>query len=135
MTYIFASFIVFGVATVKILVTMGLDLPFTVPLGMLLVDTFGALIGIAILKHQLFDITGIVKKGTIYSAVAVVIVFIFSLCEDLLATYAEGIAGGYSEYLPLVSLAVVIAAFMPLEKRLDRAVNGFFAKRRVTVEF
>lgn len=134
-TYILASFIVFGVATVKILVTMGFDLPFTVPLGMLLVDTFGALIGIAILKHQLFDITGIVKKGTIYSAVAVVIVFLFSLCEDLLATYAEGIAGGFSEYLPLVSLAVVIAAFMPLEKRLDRAVNGFFAKRRVTVEF
>jgi hypothetical protein len=55
-TYILASFIVFGVATIKILVTMGFDLPFTVPFGMLLVDTFGALIGIAILKHQLFDI-------------------------------------------------------------------------------
>jgi hypothetical protein len=126
---------VFGVATIKILVTMGFDLPFTVPLGMLLVDTFGALIGIAILKHQLFDITGIVKRGTVYSALALLIVLIFSLCEDVVATYVQGVAGGFSEYLPFVSLAVVLVAFIPLEKRLDRAVDGFFAKRDVTVEF
>lgn len=135
MTYVLTSFIVFGVATIKILVTMGLDLPFTVPLGMLLVDTFGALIGVAILKDHLFDITGIVKKGTIYTALAVSLVLVFSMCEEVILTYVQGIAGGVSEYLPLVSLAVALLAFMPLEKRLDRAINGFFSKRGVTIEF
>jgi hypothetical protein len=134
-TYILTSFIIFGVASIKMLVTMGVDLPFTVPVGMLLVDTFGALIGVAILKDHLFDITGIVKKGTIYSALAVLLVLIFSMCEEVVATYVQSFAGAMSEYLPLASLAVVLLAFMPLKRRLDRAISGFFFKRGVTVKF
>jgi hypothetical protein len=52
--HIIASFAVFSVAQVKLLVTVGVDLPFTLPLGMSLVDLFGALIGVAIAKHRLF---------------------------------------------------------------------------------
>jgi hypothetical protein len=129
------SFIVFGIATIKILVTTCVDLPSTVPLGMLLVDTFGALIGVAILKHQLLDITGIVKLGTVYSAVAVILVLIFALSEDLLVTSVESIAGGFSDYVHYVSLAVVILLFIPVEKRLKRTVNGFLAKKGVAVQF
>jgi hypothetical protein len=76
-----------------------------------------------------------VKKGTIYSALALLIVLIFSLCEEVIITYVQGMAGGFSEYLPLVSVAVVLVAFRPLEKRLDHAINGFFSKRGVTVKF
>ena len=72
MGYILASFIVFIVAQVKLLVTLGVDLPFTLPLGMSLVDLFGALIGVAIVKDRLFDITVILEKGTAYSALGAV---------------------------------------------------------------
>ena len=43
MGYVLASFIAFIVAQVKILVTLGADVPFTLPLAMSLVGLFGAL--------------------------------------------------------------------------------------------
>ncbi len=43
MGYVLASFIVSIVARVKILVTLGADVPFTLPLAMSLVGLFGAL--------------------------------------------------------------------------------------------
>ncbi len=134
-TYILVSFIVFGVATAKVLVTMGFDLPFTLPLGMLLVDTFGALIGIAILKHQLFDITGIVKKGTVYSALAIIAIFIFALSEHLLTTNLSEAMGELPEYSGLISIAIVVAVFLPLRSRFDRVVNAYFSRKRMAVEF
>jgi len=133
--YILASFIVFSVAQVKLLVTVGVDLPFTLPLGMSLVDSFGALIGVAIVKHRLFDITVILKKGTAYSALGAVIIFLFAFSEHLIATYLAGVAGALSEYLHFVSIAVVVVAFMPVKRRVDRFVEGYFTTKRVVVEF
>jgi len=133
--YILASFIVFSVAQVKLLVTVGVDLPFTLPLGMSLVDLFGALIGVAIVKHRLFDITVILKKGTAYSALGAVIVFLFAFSEHLIATYLAGVVGALSEYLHFVSIAIVVVAFMPIKRRVDHLVEGYFATKRVVVEF
>lgn len=133
--YILASFIVFSVAQMKLLVIIGVDAPFTVPLGMLLVDSFGALIGVAIVKHRLFDITLILKKGTAYSALGAVIIFLFAFSEHLVATYLAGVAGELSEYLHFVSIAVVVVAFMPVKRRVDHFVEGYFTTKRVVVEF
>ena len=133
--YILASFIVFSVAQVKLLVTVGVDAPFTLPIGMSLVDLFGALIGVAIVKHRLFDITIILKKGTAYSALGAVIVFLFAFSEHLIATYLAGVAGALSEYLHFVSIAVVVVAFMPVKRRVDHFVEGYFTTKRVVVEF
>jgi hypothetical protein len=133
--YILASFIVFSVAQMKLLVVLGVDLPFTLPLGMLLVDLFGALIGAAIVKHRLFDITVILKKGTAYSALGAVIIFLFAFSEHLIATYLAGVVGALSEYLHLASIAVVVVAFMPVKRRVDHLVEGYFTTKRVVVEF
>jgi hypothetical protein len=134
MGYILASFIVFIVAQVKLLVTLGVDLPFTLPLGMSLVDLFGALIGVAIVKDRLFDITVILKKGTAYSALGAVIIFLFAFSEHLIATYLAGMAGALSEYLHFVSIGVVVVAFMPVKRRVDRFVEGYFTAKGVVVE-
>ncbi len=133
--YILAGFIVFCVAQIKILVAIGIDVAFAVPLGMLLTDSFGALIGIAIVKHQLFDVTNIVKKGTTYSALAALIIFIFSLTEHLMATYLASVAGELSGYLHLISIAAVIVAFMPLKQKLEHVVGGYFARKKIVIEF
>ena len=133
--YILASFIVFSFAQVKLLVTMGVDLPFTLPLGMSLVDLFGALIGVAIVKHRLFDITVILKKGTAYSALGAVIIFLFAFSEHLIATYLAGVVGALSEYLHLASIAIVVVAFMPVKRRVDHLVEGYFTTKKVVVEF
>jgi hypothetical protein len=82
-------------------------------------------------KHRLFDISVIIRKGTIYSALAAIVIFVFSLSEHMIATYLAGIAGELSGYLHIISIAIVIIAFMPLKQRLDHAVGGFFAKKKV----
>jgi hypothetical protein len=133
--YILASFIVFSVAQIKLLVVVGVDAPFTLPLGMSLVDLFGALIGIAIVKDRLFDITVILKKGTAYSALGAVILFLFAFSEHLIATYLAGVVGALSEYLHFVSIGVVVVAFMPVKRRVDRLVEGYFTAKRVVIEF
>jgi len=132
--YILASFIVFSVAQIKLLVVIGVDVPFTLPLGMLLVDLFGALIGVAIVKHRLFDITVLLKKGTAYSALGAVIIFLFAFSEHLIATYLAGVVGALSEYLHLASIAVVVVAFMPVKRRVDHLVEGYFTAKRIVVE-
>jgi hypothetical protein len=132
--YVLASFIVFSVAQMKLLVVVGVDAPFTLPLGMSLVDLFGALIGVAIVKDRLFDITVILKKGTAYSALGAVIIFLFAFSEHLIATYLAGVAGALSEYLHFVSIGVVVVAFMPVKRRVDRFVEGYFTAKGVVVE-
>jgi hypothetical protein len=97
--YIIGSFIVFSVAYVKVLLTYGFDIPFILPLGILLVDSFGAVIGIAIVKDQLFDITVLVQKGILYSMFTALIVFIFDFTQHLAATFFEGLLGSTRDSL------------------------------------
>lgn len=98
---------------------------------MLLVDSFGAIIGIAIVKHRLFDITDIIRKGTIYSILTAVIIFLFSFSEHMIAKYLADIAGELSEYLHLISIAIIVAVFMPLKKKLDHWVEDYFGRKKV----
>jgi len=131
--YIMVGFLAIAVATVKILLTMGVDVPFLLPLGMALTDVFAAVIGVAILKDRLLDITVIVKKTAIYSALAAVVVVVFSLCEHLLAAYVAEFIGEGSQLLHLISIVVVIALAMPLKGQLERFMDRVFAKRMVEV--
>lgn len=131
--YILVSFIVFSVAHLKILVVYGLDVAFLLPLGMFLIDSFGALIGIAIIKDQLFDITVLVRKGIIYSSLAILIIFIFDFSQHLLAMFLGELAGGHSIYIHFTSIGIVVIAFMPLKRKLEQTIGNILAKK--TIEF
>ena len=131
MLYILISFLVFSFANVKVAVLYGIDNGYLLLSGMLFTDIFGALIGIAIIKYRLFDITVIIKKTTIYSTLVALIVFVFSLSEHLLATYVGHILGEQSFYIHLISIATVIAVLMPVRQRLERGIDRFFARRKV----
>jgi hypothetical protein len=131
MGYIMVSFIVFSVAYVKVLLTYGFDIPFILPLGMLLVDSFGAVIGLAIVKEQLFDITVLVRRGVIYSVLTALIVFLFDFTQHLAATFFEGLVGGHSEVTHYISIAVVIIAFMPIKQRLEHTIGAVFEKKKI----
>ena len=128
---IMGSFIVFSVAYVKVLLTYGFDIPFILPLGMLLVDSFGAVIGIAIVKDQLFDITVLVQKGILYSIFTALIVFIFDFTQHLAAAFFEGLVGEHSGFTHYIPIAVVIIAFMPLKQRLEHTIDTVFAKKKI----
>jgi hypothetical protein len=101
------------------------------PTCMLLNDIAAALIGIAIIKYQLLDITVIIKRGTIYSALLALIIFIFSCSEHFLSKYLGDLLGEQPIYIHLISIAIVVAILMPVRQRLEHAIGGYFAKRKV----
>jgi hypothetical protein len=130
-SYIIAGFTAITIAVVKVVVIMRMDVPWVLPLGMILNDTFAALIGVAIIKEKLLDITLIVKRGAIYSGLAASIIFIFSFSEHILANYLGELIGGHSQVIHLVSIAVVIGVLMPIKHRLEAFVNRSFRNRQV----
>ena len=115
----------------KAILAFGIDVPFILPLGMLLVDSFGALIGVAIVKDRLFDITVLVRKGAIYSVLTALIIFIFDFTQHLAATFFEGLVGEHSGYIRYIPIAVVIIAFMPLKQRLEHTIGTIFEKKKI----
>ena len=128
--YVLVSFAAIGLATVKIFSVLGVDFPFLLPAGMALNDVFIVVIGIAIIKERLFDITVVLKKGALYSLLAAGIILMFSLSEHMLATYVGEFLGEDSFYLHLISIAVVIAVLMPVKHRLERILDGYFGEKR-----
>jgi hypothetical protein len=129
--YIISGFLAITFAVVKASVTMGLDVSFLLPLGMLLNDIFVIVIGLAIIKDRLFDITVIIKKGTLYSILAALVVFAYSFSEHVIITYVGEIFREHSNLAHFVSIAVGIAVLIPIKSRLERAVEGYFAHAKL----
>ncbi len=131
--YLFIGFFAISLAIWKVLVTMGIDVPFLLVTGMVLNDLFTAVIGIAIVKDRLLDITVIVKKGAIYSALAGVLIFVFSFTEHILITYFGEMIAGHSQVTHFFAIGLGILVLMPVKHRLEAAVDRYFAHR--VVEF
>jgi hypothetical protein len=103
----------------------------TAQIQLVIVAAFGALIGIAIIKERLLDITVVIKKTTIYSLLLALVVIIFSLSEHLLATYVGKFFGEHSFFIHLISIVVVIAVLMPVRQKVERRIERFFEKKKV----
>jgi hypothetical protein len=129
--YLISGFLVVTFSVVKALVTMGINAAFLLPLGMFFNDIFVSIIGLAIIKDKLFDITVIIKKGTIYSILAGLLIFVYSFVEHILVTYVGEKVGESSTALHLVSIAIGIAVLMPVKNRIEKAVEGYFAHRKL----
>jgi len=129
--YIISGFLAVTFAAVKGLIPMGVNIPFLLPLGMLLNDIFVSIIGLAIIKDRLFDITVIVKKGTLYSILAGLLIFVYSFSEHILVTYIGETIGEHSNLLHLISIAVGIAVLMPVKNRLELAIERYFAHKKL----
>lgn len=129
--YIISGFLTITFAVVKALVTLGINLPVLLPLGMLLSDIFASIIGLAIIKDKLLDITVIVKKGTLYSILAGLLIFIYSFSEHIFVTYIGETVGEHSTLLHLISIAIGIAILMPVKNRLEGAIERYFAHKKL----
>ena len=129
--YILVSFVIIHLAVSKVAILYGIDNRYLMPGCMLLNDVAAALIGMAIIKYQLFDITVIIKKTTIYSILLALIIFIFSFSEHMLATYVKDIFGEQPIYIHLVSVAIVVGVLMPVRQRLEHTIEGFFARKKL----
>ena len=129
--YITSGMLVITLAVVKVGVAMGINLPFILPLGMFLLDVFNAIIGIAIIKDKLFDITVIIKRGTLYSILAAVLIFVYSFVEHILVTFVGERVGENSTFLHLIAVALGIAVLMPLKRYIEHTIDRYFARRKL----
>jgi hypothetical protein len=129
--YILTGILVITFAVVKVGVVMGINIPILLPLGMFLVDVFNAIIGLAIIKDRLFDITVIIKKGTLYSILAALLIFIYSFSEHMLVTYIGETFKAYSTLAHFISIAVGIAILIPVKNRLERVLERYFAQKKL----
>lgn len=127
--YVISGFVMITFTAVKALVTLGINLPILLPLGMLLSDIFASIIGLAIIKDRLLDITVIVKKSTLYSLLAGLLIFIYSFSEHILVTYIGDTVGEHSIVLHLISIAIAIAILMPVKNRLEGTIERYFAHK------
>jgi hypothetical protein len=128
--YILVGFLAIGFAGTKIFAVLGVDWPILLPAGMALNDIFVGLIGIAIIKERLFDITVVLKKGALYTALGAGVIFVFSFSEHILATYVGEVLGENSFVIHLISIGVIIAVLMPVKHWLERKLNEFFQARQ-----
>jgi len=129
--YIGIGTLVITLAIVKTGVVMGINAPVLLPMGMFLVDCFNAIIGIAIIKDRLFDITLIIKKGTLFSLLAALLIFTYSLIEHILVTFVGEKIGENSTVLHLIAVGVGIAVLMPVKNRIEKGVERYFAHRKL----
>jgi hypothetical protein len=130
-TYVVVGLLAVAFAIVKALVTMGINASLLLPLGMFLNDIFVAVIGVAILKDRLFDITVVIKKGTLYSILAGFLIFIYSLSEHILITYVGHLVGEGSTLIHLISISLAIAILLPVKSRLERWIENYFHTRKL----
>jgi hypothetical protein len=128
--YIIFGFSAIGLAMLKVFVVYGINVPLFLPLGMILNDIFASVIGLAIVKQRLFDITLILKKSAFYSVLAAIVIFVFSLSEHTLASYIGELIGERSQMPHVVSIAIAIAILLPLYRRMEHALDNFFSKRK-----
>lgn len=135
LAYLFAAFIALSIAIVKVVVVIGIDLPYLLPAGMLLNDLFVALIGIAIIKERLFDITVIIKKAALYSMLAGLIILVFSVSEHLLTTYLVHQIGSHSTITHILSLVFVIAILLPIKQRIEHGIDRYFTQKKLELDF
>jgi hypothetical protein len=129
--HIILGFLAVTFTVVKTLVTMGINAPFLLPLGMFLSDIFVSTIGLAIIKDRLFDITVIIKKGALYSALAGLLIFAYSFTEHILITYIGEKIGETSTVVHLISIAVGTVILLPVKSSLERAVDKYFAHKKL----
>lgn len=130
--YVLAALITISVAVVKVVVILGVEQGLYLTFGMLATDISAAIIGIAIIKDRLFDITLFVKKGLIYSSLATVLILVFSVSEHMLTTYIADLVSGHSDVLHIIAVAASVAVFLPVKRRVERSVDEYFANRKLS---
>ena len=129
--YILTGILVITFAIVKVGIVMGVNIPILLPFGMFLVDVFNAIIGLAIIKDRLFDITVVIKKGTLYSILAGLLIFIYSFSEHMLVTFIGETFREYSTLAHFISIALGIAILIPVKTRLERVMERLFAQKKL----
>lgn len=101
------------------------------PYGVILVPVYSLLITYAISRHQLMDITIVVRRTLIYSTVMGTLAGIYLTTVAIFTHLFEGLAGAQTVFSSAVAAGLITIAFQPLRKRVQAFVDSKFFRQYV----
>ena len=123
--YVLSAFFIFSFASFDFVPNYGIKI---YPLGCLPTTIFILIIAYAILKHQLMDITIVIKKSIVYSLLITSISIIYLISVLTIERVFQSFLG-YQTIIGSLLVAVIIAIiFTPLKNKIQYLVDKLFFK-------
>jgi hypothetical protein len=129
----FASAAIFEVAVLFMMSGVALPPPFDILVALIATPMIPIAIGVAILRHRLYDIDRIISRTVSYGAVTGILALVFVgtilVSQTVLASFFSG-----SSVAVAASTLVVAALFQPLRRRVQAVVDRRFNRARYDAE-
>jgi hypothetical protein len=87
-------------------------------------------VGIAILKHHLYDIDLIINRTLVYGALTAMLVLVYLGGVVFLQYLFRTLAGGESQLAVVASTLTIAALFNPLRRRIQTFIDRRFYRRK-----
>jgi len=104
------------------------------PYGIYAVPLYIVTVSYSIFKHQLMDISFVIRKTLLYSLVSAALAAIYVGTITLLAHFLEGQRGSMSAYTSALAAVFITLLFNPIRTRLQVFIDRKFTRERADLE-